>query len=302
MRPSPPISAPAPTRLLAAGLLLVMGMMWGLQFAMLKLAAQGGYSEIAVVMIALVLLSVAFLGISHLRGETFRPRRDVVRFLLVTSVLGYVIPLVFALTAAAQLSTGLLSMIGSMSPVVAITIAIVMRTEPVSPRRMAAVGLGVLSAAIILVPQLEGPGLGMAPWILVAMAVPVAYGTESIYIARHWPKGMTALQAVTGETVAATLLVIPLFALTRGGLPFAAGWTLAETAILVFVAAGVIESLIYFYLISHTGGVFVNFGTFVSLFAGIGWGVLLFSETHAALVWAGVILLVGALYLVGREA
>lgn len=294
--------ATAPSRLVAAGLLILMGMMWGLQFAMLKLTSSGGYSEIAVVMIALVLLSVAFLAISHVRGEHIRSLRGIVPFLLVTSVLGYVIPLIAALTAAAEISTGLLSLTGSTAPVAAITIALLLRTERVSPRRIAAVALGILSVAVILVPQVDAPGFGMAPWILLALVVPVSYGIESIYIARHWPEGMTAMQAVTGETIAATLLVAPLFAFSGGALPLSSGWTLAETAILVFVAAGVVESLIYFYLIKHTGGVFVNFGTFVSLFAGIGWGIVLFGESHSALVWGAVLLLVGALYLVSRDA
>ncbi len=296
----PAAPATAPGRLLAAGLLILMGMMWGLQFAMLKLTSSGGYSEIAVVMIALVLLSVAFLAISHVRGEHIRSLRGILRFLLVTSVLGYVIPLLAALTAAAELSTGLLSLTGSTSPVVAVTIALALRTERVSPRRLSAVALGLLSVGMILVPQVEAPGFGMAPWILLALLVPLSYGIESIYIARHWPEGMTALQAVTGETVAAAILMVPLFALFGGTLPLSSGWTLAETAILIFVAAGVVESLIYFYLIKHTGGVFVNFGTFVSLFAGIGWGIVLFGESHSAVVWGAALLLMGSLYLVSR--
>ncbi len=295
-------AAPGPGRLLAAGLLILMGMMWGLQFAMLKLTSQGGYSEISVVMIALVLLSVAFLAISHLRGEHIRSLRGVVPFLIITAILGYVIPLFAALTAAGEISTGLLSLTGCTSPVVAVIVALLLRTERVSPRRIAAVALGVMSVAVILVPQIDAPGFGMAPWILLALVVPISYGIESVYISRHWPKGMTAMQAVTGETITAAVLVFPLFLFFSGGsVPLSDGWTLAETAILVFVGAGVVESLIYFYLIRHTGGVFVNFGTFVALFAGIGWGIVLFGESHSAMVWGAVFLLVGALTLVSRE-
>lgn len=295
-------AAPGPGRLLAAGLLILMGMMWGLQFAMLKLTSQGGYSEISVVMIALVLLSVAFLAISHVRGEHFRSLRGVVPFLIITAILGYVVPLFAALTAAGEISTGLLSLTGCTSPVVAVIVALLLRTERVSPRRIAAVALGVMSVAVILVPQVDAPGFGMAPWILLALVVPISYGIESVYISRHWPKGMTAMQAVTGETITAAVLVFPLFLFFSGGsVPLSGGWTMAETAILVFVGAGVVESLIYFYLIRHTGGVFVNFGTFVALFAGIGWGIVLFGESHSAMVWGAVLLLVGALTLVSRE-
>ncbi|KZY38760.1 hypothetical protein A3731_13845, partial [Roseovarius sp. HI0049] len=217
-------AATGPGRLLAAGLLILMGMMWGLQFAMLKLTSQGGYSEISVVMIALVLLSVAFLAISHVRGEHIRSLRGVVPFLLITSVLGYVIPLFAALTAAGEISTGLLSLTGCTSPVVAVLVALLLRTERVSPRRIAAVALGLLSVAVILLPHVDAPGFGMAPWILLALLVPVSYGIESVYISRHWPAGMSAMQAVTGETVTAAVVVLPLFLAVSGGtLPLSAG-------------------------------------------------------------------------------
>ena len=67
---------------------------------------------------------------------------------------------------------------------------------------------------------------------------------------------------------------------------------------LVFVAAGIIETLLYFLLIKYAGGVFVSFGTFISLFAGIAWGIALFAEVHPASTWVAVIALFASLALV----
>jgi len=55
------------------------------------------------------------------------------------------------------------------------------------------------------------------------------------------------------------------------------------------------------YLVRTTGGVLVSFGTFVSLFAGIGWGVLIFRESHDVSIWLAVAVLVLALMLVTWE-
>ena len=288
--------------ILALVLLLVMGLMWGLQTAMLKLAAQGGYSDLTVLMMALVLLSFAFLAISARRGMLFRPGRGVIGFLLVTGMIGYVIPLLAALFAASELDAGLLAIMGSLAPVVAVTVALVFRAERVSKGRVAAVGLGLVSVAIILVPELDLPGHGKLLWLLAALVVPLCYGIESVYIARFWPAGLSPLQAVTGETITATLLVAPVFLWQGAALPDQLTPGKAEIAIAVFVLAGVAESLIYFYLIRVTGAVFVNFATFVALFAGIGWGIVLFGETHAALIWLAVTILTGALFLAVREA
>lgn len=276
--------------------------MWGLQFAMLKLAAGSGYSDLGLMMLAMTLLAVIFFVITVARGEVYWPGRETFGFFMITSFLGYIIPLVTVLYVASELSTGILAMMGSVSPVVAVLIALYLRTEPVSGRRIAAVALGLLSVIIITLPQLDAPGYGQAPWIAIALAVPLCYGVESIYIARHWPGGLNPLQVLTGESIFACVLVAPIFFAVNGAPSVSVAWTGAELAIAVFVAAGVIESLIYFYLIRKTGGVFVQFGTFVSLFAGIGWGIVLFSETHSAMTWVAVLLLVGALVLVGRQA
>jgi len=296
-RPPPPPMRP----LVASALLVVMGSMWGLQFAMLKIAAGSGYSDMSLMMLAISLLAVIFLAITAVRGELYRPGRQLLRFFVVTGALGYIIPLLTVLWVAETLSTGVLSMMGSLAPVVAVLIALYLRTEPVSGKRLAAVGLGLLSVLVILLPQLDLPGYGAAPWMLIALAVPLCFGIESVYIARHWPEGLNPMQVLAGESVFACLLVAPVYLLVQGLPDITLAWTGAEAAIAVFVAAGVVESTIYFVLIRRTGGVFVQFGTFVSLFAGIGWGIVLFSETHSALVWGAVGLLVVALWLVGRQ-
>ncbi|MEO1139408.1 MAG: DMT family transporter [Pseudomonadota bacterium] len=288
--------------LLASGLLLVMGMMWGLQFAMLKLAARGGYSEPAVLLIALVLLSIAFTALLLLRGARLRLDARLLVFLLMIATLGYVIPLIATLATVPVLSAGVLSLVACLSPVAALFASVLMRTEHVAPRRVVAVALGLVSVALLLVPELVLPEGGRTFWILVALLVPLCYGIESVYIARHWPGGMSPLQVVTAQTIAATLIVAPLCLIWAGPFPSLGpdGPGLPELGIAIFVIAGVVESLIYLWLIRHTGGVFVNFGTFISLFAGIAWGIVLFGEAHPATTWLAVAVLVLALGLAGQ--
>ncbi len=272
----------------ASALLLIMGGCWGLQFAMLKLAAGGGYSDLAVLVLAMALLSVVFLAMLVVRRQLFRLTRERLAFLVVTSVLGYVAPLWAALYAASHLPAGILTLMASLTPVATVAIALALRTEVVSAQRVFAVVLGAIAVCLVLWPELELPGFGALHWLLIALIMPLCYGVESIYIARFWPAGLTPLQAVTGESVMAAVLVLPLFAFTGGTMPWPSDWGAAELAIGLFVAAGVLESLIYFLLIQRTGGVFVTFGGFVSLFAGIGWGIVLFSESHGPQVWAAV--------------
>lgn len=265
-----------------------MGALWGLQFAMLKLAATQGLSEINILTITLVLLSVIFTIILLLQSEMFRITRERVLFLTIIGLLGYIFPLLAALHAAPHISAGILTLIATMAPVVTISIAMLLRTETVTFQRIIAIMLGVLSVLFVLWPQDEFQENGTTYWMIIALILPICYGIESIFIAKYWPSGVTTLQAVTGETLMATAMIVPVFIIYGEPISANSDWSTGALAIAIFVIAGVIESFIYFYLIEKTGGVFVSFGTFIALFAGIAWGIVLFSESHGTSVWVAV--------------
>ncbi|MDG2481627.1 MAG: hypothetical protein P8Q36_12275, partial [Alphaproteobacteria bacterium] len=58
-----------------------------------------------------------------------------------------------------------------------------------------------------------------------------------------------------------------------------------------------VEVVLYFVIIRDTGGVLVSFGMYLSLFAGIAWGVIIFAERFDALTWLAVAVLVIGLSL-----
>lgn len=283
-------------------LLVAMGSLWGLQFAMLKLAVTGGYSEITVAAAALLILAVIFAAIAAAAGLRFRLDRRALLFLIVAGLLGYLVPLLITLFVASGLSAGMLAMIGSLTPLFAAVAALALRTEPVSGSRLVAIGLGLLSVLIMTYSGMSAQTAGSVGLIVLALAVPCAYGIESVYISTRWPMGLTPLHLVTGETIIAAVIILPIWIVFGGNLPERIGWSAAEIAILVFVAAGVLESLTYFYLIRITGGVFVNFATFVALFSGIAWGALLFGERQPAVVWIAALVLASALVIANRSA
>ena len=193
---------------------------------------------------------------------------------------------------------GIITLFASLSPIATFAVAIGLRTEPVSRIRIGAMLLGCVSALLVLGPQAELPGYGALGWMLLVLIIPVCYGVESIYVAARWPKGLGVLELGLGEALVAAFLTLPLFVLFGDPGSFGIGVSVADLAILTFVLCGVFEVLMYFWLIRVTGGVLVSFGTFVSLFAGIAWGMVIFSERHGPSVWLAVLVLVGALALV----
>ena len=278
--------------------LLLMGTLWGLQFAMLKLAVESGRSELNVLLMALVLISVVYAILVALRGRAIRVTRENVVFFVIIAVLGYILPMGATLYAAPHLPAGIITLFASLSPIATFAVAIGLRTEPVSRIRIGAMLLGCVSALLVLGPEAELPGYGAIGWMLLVLIVPLTYGVESIYVAARWPKGMGVLELGLGEAIVAAILTLPFFFLFGEPASFGIGFSVADLAIVVFVLCGIFEILMYFWLIRTTGGVLVTFGTFVSLFAGIAWGMVIFSERHGPPVWLAVAFLVGALALV----
>lgn len=278
-----------------------MGAMWGLQFSMLKFAALSGAGEINLLMLTLVLLAVLFSGYALIKREPIHFSRDWVLFLIVIAFLGYVAPLGATLFVAPHITVGALSLIACLAPVVTILLALLYRSEPVSRGRKLALLLGLISILLLLWPELQLPGLGDSGWMLIALIIPLVYGIEPVFVDTRWPVGMTSAQLIAGEAIAAVILILPVFLFQDNPITLHSLNTDALWPLIVFTLAGIVETTLYFHLIKTTGGVFVSFGTFISLFAGVAWGVLLFSERHGIYVWLAILFLLGALYLASRE-
>ncbi len=281
--------------------LLGMGAAWGLQISMLKLAVQSGHSEINILIIALVLISIVYGSLLCIRRQFFKLTQARFRFFLVIAVIGYLVPMAATLYAARQVSAGILALLVSLSPLFTFAAALVSGTEPVSRIRIWAMLFGIMATLLVLVPGL-GPGKPVAgAGLVLALLVPFCYGIESIYVDAKWPRGLSVLQVGTGEAVMAAILAMPLLVMFGDTASISLGWNQTTLAVTVFVLCGVLEVFLYFYLIRATGGVLVSFATFVSLFAGIGWGMLIFDETHTRFTWIAVLAVSISLTLVSVD-
>ncbi len=280
-----------PATLATIGLLLCMGAAWGLEFSMLKLAAEAGFPGTGVLLITLAIVALVFAVIVTVQGAWFRPTREIIVFLFVIAMLGYVLPLLAALWAAPRVPAGIMTLIASFTPVVSVACALLLRSEHVSWRRITAVLLGMTAALLVLVPESQLPQWGNVVWLLVVFVVPLTYGIESVYVSVAWPKNLTPMQVAAGQSVVALLAMLAIHLLFGEPIPWDPDWPVGQLAILVVAACVLVEVLLYFLIISRTGGVLVNFSLYISLFAGIAWGWVIFGEQHDAHVWIAVVVL-----------
>ena len=281
-----------------AVLLLLLGASWGLQFALLKIAAGSRVGELSILTGSMAMLAVAYLATLAARKEWFRTTWRHVRFFIISGLFGYVIPLGGVLWVADQLSAGLIVLYTeALDPVFTVAIVLFLRTEILSRRRLGAVAIALAGVAVAMWPDVTATADARALGLLIVLIVPLAYAIDGVYVSSCWPQDLSALQVVTGEAFAGAAMLFPIWLMLEGftGLPGSLGP--AEWAILAFVPVSYLEVYLYFYLLKTQGAVFVAFGCFVSLFAGFLWGMALLGERHGPMVWFAVLLVSIALYL-----
>ena len=125
------------------------------------------------------------------RGDWFRPTLGHLRFFLVSSMLGFVLPLGCAILAARHLPAGLIVLHEALTPLIIVVLALAIRSEAVAPRRLAAVALGLSGVLLVVWPELIGLGEEPLESLLLALLITIAYGTDTIYVAARWPDGLS---------------------------------------------------------------------------------------------------------------
>jgi len=298
-RPAGRRPAPALRTCWHALLLVVLGASWGLQFTLLKISVDARLGELGILAGSMILLAAIYALLLTWRRDWFRPTWRHAQFFLVSATLGFVLPLGCVILAARHLPAGLIVLHEALTPIFIVILALAIRSETVAPRRLAAIALGACGVLLVLWPELIGFGGDRLDSLLLALLIPLAYGTDAIYVAARWPDGLSCIQVVAAEMIAAALLSLPLFLLSGEPLVSPGTSALGGATLLIFVLVTFVETYLYFHLLRHAGAVFISIGSFIALFAGILWGIALNGESHPASVWMAVALVVAALYLVG---
>ncbi len=293
-------------------LLFVLGSAWGLQFTLLKITADSDLDELSVLTLAMLLLALAYLVVMACGRAWFRPTLRHVWFFSISALFGFVVPLCAVMLVAEQLSAGLIVFFESLTPVLTVVLVLLVGTERLNAARLIAVACGLFAVLLVLWPDLMRPGSARLESLLLALIIPFAFAVDAVYVAARWPSDLRAFQVVTGEAVMAVIIFLPfclwqalqspgyLTSLTDPWIAQAWGW--GHWSVLIFSAVCFLEGYLYFYLLKNAGAVFVSIASFLSLFAGILWGMLLLGERHPTSVWLAVLLASLALYLVNFRA
>ncbi len=279
-------------------LLLILGLSWGLHYSVLKVAMGSGFTVVQIIVLTTLLVVFGLTVIAILRQRWPRLNRRHLRFYIVCAFLGYLAEFPLALTVAEKIPAGLLAIIGATSPLFTSAIALLFKVETVSRRRLMSIGIGLVASLIVLVPGTALPKPDLLFWVLIAFCIPFLYALYHNYVAVDWPDGADSWQVAHGESLIAAIIVLGFFVITGQQVPDFSAINTSGWGVVMIAGLSIVEIYLYFEIVRRVGAVFVSLGSFVTIFAGVLWGMVLFGEQHGMWIWLGFGLLAVSLLLI----
>jgi drug/metabolite transporter (DMT)-like permease len=204
------------------------------------------------------------------------------------------------LVVGPHVPAGEMTLIVSLMPIFVLLLAGVMRSETITPRKIAGILLGVAASSAILLPRaMEGD----APlfWVALTFAAPISQALGMVLMVRFWPIGLEPMQVATGNLVLGTFLLVPVVVVSGGSLGLTGLWSAGGVATGVFGLTVAAEFYLLAILTRSGGAVLASCADFIAVGAGLGFGYALFAEVPSAWMVIAAALCLLAMKLVGDK-
>lgn len=282
---------------LAIFLLLITGIVYSLLFPVNKIAASHGVPPFAYVFWLSLGGGATLLIACAVRRKLPKLGLKNLRVYVVGGALGVTLPMTLLVYLAPKLPSGIITMIVVITPFLTYLCALPTRLERF--RILSAIGLlAALGGVLLLVlPGVSLPAPGMAQWVLLALLAPVCFAGFNVFIGLFGQAETGSLQLGTGVLLAGAILLLPVTIATGQIYAFPGAQTEGDLAILYGWLINTIRWWLVFEIIRMSGTVFLSQFAYVMVFAGFGWGALLFGDSVGIYIWAATALLILGLAL-----
>ena len=280
--------------------LITLGMVWGAFFVLSRFAGETDVTPMVLVSYIVMAELPVFYLICWYRGRLprlWRPASMV--FYLMAATVGYFVPAVLELHAAPIIGAGLLTIFVSMTPIVTVVLAFILRTEQKSLRKFAGVALGTLAMLPMMISEdmiMPQPEFAIKGFSL-ALMVAFCYGIYHNLVAKYWPEGEDSWQLVTGECVAGILVLVPFSLIVYGVEPIPLEGVAVPVVMTAYLLLSMASVWLYFFVLKAGGPIFASMAGFISLVAGVVFGMVIFGERHPPWILVCMLVMIGAIWL-----
>jgi drug/metabolite transporter (DMT)-like permease len=268
--------------------LLGMGTIWGLGFALAKLAGENGAHPIGLVLWETIGSGALLLLVCMALGRYPRRQWTYLRYYLVNGLLGFAIPGPLLFWTAPHLPVAVLTMMIPMAPLLTYVLILTMRTERFDAWRALGVLLGFVGVGLIVLPKESLPEPGLIGWVLLGLAAACFYALQNLYIALRSPPDADVLTQTTGMLILGGLSAVPMAVALDGFLWPVFPMTIAIKAAAAMLVINAAMMLIFVWVVRTIGPVFASQTANVIVLAGVFWGWFIFGEILSPWVWGAI--------------
>jgi drug/metabolite transporter (DMT)-like permease len=282
---------------LALVFLLTLGSIWGLSISTSKLAVQA-FGPFSVVFWYALIAFLVLAAISLVRGKLPPLDGRHVRYYIASGLIGFAIPSLNNVLVVQQVPAGILSTMIATAPVFTYAIALVAGQERFRVMRASGIGLGLVGALVILLPENSLPDAGMAPWVALGLLTPFLYGISAVVISRYMPRETDSITLATGFLgVAVVFFLATMLASGETAMPWPVQWPGSHMILWLGITSSA-AYVLYFQIIRIAGPVYLSQVGYLVVTIGVVAGILIFDEQHSLWAWIGIGLMVSGLVLV----
>lgn len=275
--------------------LLLLSILWGGSFLFIRITAPAlGPVVVAELRVLLAGLALALFAAATHRQLELRARW---RQYLIIGVINSAIPFALIATAELHLTASLAAVLNATSPLFGAVIAALWLRDPLTPRKLAGLALGVAGVAILTGVSLPH----LSPAILLAvgasLAAAASYGLSGNYLKARMA-GAPSIGLATCSQLAAALVLAPI-------VPFALppAWpnpTVVACMLALALLSTALAYILYFRLVTDIGPMQALTVTFLTPLFGVFWGALLLNEPITiGTIAGGLVVLAGTALVTG---
>jgi len=285
-------------RLFLLGVLIVLGMGWGLTQPLIKIAVSGGYRHLGLIFWQFVIGGAFLALIVVFTGRDLPFGRKQIWFYVLIAIIGTLMPNAASYEAARVLPAGILSILISLVPMFAFPIALVLGTDRFSWSRLGGLSFGMAGVFLLVGPDASLPQKAMVAMIPLALIAPAFYGLEGNLVAKWGMFGCDPFQVLLGASLVGALLSGPMALASGTWIDPRPPWSLPDLALVLSSLIHAMTYTGYVWLVARAGAVFAAQVSYLVTGFGIAWAMLILSETYSSFIWAALALIFIGVFMV----
>lgn len=275
---------------------IALGSFWGLTPSLYRFMGDAGVPLTHIVVYTGLGVGIALAAVAWLVHGRLNLAHETVRYSFICATLLNV-PFGLSLFFARYVHPAEYALIVSSAPIFNYLAGYATGRESATPRRLAAVTIGFISSAILILSRHATVSSGASLWTAAAFSVPLIYVGYNWYAARHWPKDGQIFTVGALESLFSALVAFPFF------IAFAAPWARdvppisAYWAVLAATAMWIVERMAFFTLIRDKGALYTIQAVYVATPAGVIFAFFFFGGHTDRWIWLSLAFLMLALWL-----